>query len=67
MRLDCDPFYTPEIVRKAFSGADSLEVEIFRSSWEIGGFGGLCRHSDCEEGESTWQRRAEVRSGDKMI
>ena len=25
-------------VKKAFSGADFLEVEIFRSSWALGGF-----------------------------
>lgn len=41
VRLGCDPFYTPEAVRKAFSGADSLEVEVFRSSWGIGGYDAL--------------------------
>lgn len=37
VRLDCDPYYEPKAVRKAFSGAEELEVEIFRSSWGIGG------------------------------
>jgi len=41
VRLDCDPFYEAEAVKKAFSGADSLEVEIFRSSWGIGGYDAL--------------------------
>lgn len=38
VRLDCDPYYKAEAVKKAFSGADSLEVEIFRSSWGMGGY-----------------------------
>ena len=37
MRLDCDTFYTKEDVRRVFDGADVLEVEVFRSSWGIGG------------------------------
>ncbi len=41
VRLDCDPFYEAEAVKKAFSGADSLEVEIFRSSWGMGGYDAL--------------------------
>lgn len=41
VRLDCDPYYEPEAVKKAFSGAEELEVEVFRSSWGIGGYDAL--------------------------
>ena len=41
MRLDCDTFYTPGAVGQAFSGAELLEVEVFRSSWAIGGYDAL--------------------------
>lgn len=41
VRLDCDPFYSPGDVVEAFSGCQSVEVEVFRSSWGIGGYGAL--------------------------
>lgn len=41
VRLDCDPYYEAEAVKKAFSGAELLEVELFRSSWGIGGYDAL--------------------------
>jgi hypothetical protein len=41
VRLDCDPYYDAEAVKRVFSGADSLEVEIFRSSWGLGGYDAL--------------------------
>ena len=41
VRLDCDPFYKPRDVKKAFSGADELELEVFRSSWGLGGYDAL--------------------------
>ena len=33
VRLDCDPFYTPAKLAKAFSGMDELEIEVFQSSF----------------------------------
>ena len=41
MRLDCDTFYNKEDVRKVFDGVDVLEVEVFRSSWGVGGYEAL--------------------------
>ncbi|KAL6721629.1 hypothetical protein ACLMJK_000733 [Lecanora helva] len=48
VRLDCDPFYDIEDVAKAFNGADSLEVEVFRSSWAIGGYHALEGFTDVQ-------------------
>ena len=41
VRLDCDPYYTTDAVAEAFSGCEELEVEVFRASWGIGGYGAL--------------------------
>jgi len=41
VRLDCDPYYKPEAVQAVFTGADQLEVEVFRASWGIGGYESL--------------------------
>jgi len=41
VRLDCDPYYHPAAVAKAFNSAEELEVECFRSSWGIGGYDAL--------------------------
>lgn len=41
VRLDCDPYYTTDTVAEAFSGCEELEVEVFRASWGIGGYGAL--------------------------
>ena len=41
MRLDCDPYFTPEYVKECFDGSEVLEVEVFRSSWGIGGYDAL--------------------------
>lgn len=41
VRLDCDPYYKPESVKEVFTGADQLEVEVFRASWGIGGYESL--------------------------
>ncbi|KAL9014904.1 MAG: hypothetical protein Q9173_000459 [Seirophora scorigena] len=41
VRLDCDPFYTSQVVVETFTGADALEVEVFRASWGMGGYGAL--------------------------
>lgn len=41
MRLDCDTFYKKEDVKRVFDGADVLEVEVFRSSWGVGGYEAL--------------------------
>lgn len=46
MRLDCDTFYKKEDVRRVFDGADVLEVEVFRSSWGIGGYEALEGYRD---------------------
>lgn len=41
VRLDCDPYYKPDAVKKAFAGVEHLEVEIFRSSFGLAGYGAL--------------------------
>ena len=41
VRLDCDPYYTPEAVRKAFSGLENLQIEVFRSSFGLCGYDAL--------------------------
>lgn len=41
VRLDCDTFYKKEDVGRVFDGADVLEVEVFRSSWGVGGYEAL--------------------------
>ena len=41
VRLDCDPFFTPEYAKECFDGTEVLEVEVFRSSWGIGGYNSL--------------------------
>ena len=41
MRLDCDPYYAAGDVKNCFDGCDILEVEVFRSSWGIGGYDSL--------------------------
>ena len=41
VRLDCDPFFGNERVKEVFSGAEQLEVEVFRASWGIGGYEAL--------------------------
>ena len=41
VRLDCDPYYKPEAVRKTFSGLDDLQIEIFRSSFGLCGYEAL--------------------------
>jgi len=41
VRLDCDPYYKREAVKEVFSGAEQLEVEVFRSSWGVGGYESL--------------------------
>lgn len=46
VRLDCDTFYKKEDVRRVFDGADVLEVEVFRSSWGIGGYEALEGYRD---------------------
>ena len=33
MRLECDPFYSPAKLAKAFTGMDELEVKVFRASF----------------------------------
>lgn len=37
VRLDCDTRYTKEDVTKAFSGMDSLTVEVYESSYKANG------------------------------
>lgn len=46
VRLDCDTFYKKEDVRRVFDGADVLEVEVFRSSWGVGGYEALEGYRD---------------------
>ena len=41
VRLDSDPFYQPSAVKAAFSGAEVLEVEAFRASFEAGDYQAL--------------------------
>ncbi len=41
VRLDCDPYYKPEAVKKAFAGVDDLQVEVFRSSFGLCGYEAL--------------------------
>jgi hypothetical protein len=41
VRRDCDPYYKSEDVRRVFSGAEELEVEVFRASWGCGGYDAL--------------------------
>lgn len=41
VRLDCDTFYNKGDVKRVFDGADVLEVEVFRSSWGVGGYEAL--------------------------
>ena len=41
VRLDCDPYFVMEDVKRVFSGAEELEVEVFRASWGCGGYGSL--------------------------
>ena len=41
VRLDCDLYYQPEDLRACFDGCDSLEVEVFRSSWGKGDYEAL--------------------------
>jgi len=41
VRLDCDPYYKPETVKMSFDGVEELEIEVFRSSWGIGGYESL--------------------------
>ena len=41
VRLDCDPYYAAEEVTRCFDDCDMLEVEVFRSSWAIGGYDAL--------------------------
>ena len=38
MRLDADPYYTPEAVEKAFSGCEELVVEVFTASFGVAGY-----------------------------
>ena len=37
-RLDCDSFYEPELVAQMFTGANELEIEVFRASWGVGSY-----------------------------
>lgn len=46
MRLDCDTFYRREDVGRVFDGAEVLEVEVFRSSWGVGGYEALEGYRD---------------------
>ena len=46
MRLDCDTFYNKEDVKRVFDGAHVLEVEVFRSSWGVGGYEALEGYRD---------------------
>ena len=46
VRLDCDTYYQKEYVRRVFDGADVLEVEVFRSSWGVGGYKALEGYRD---------------------
>lgn len=39
--MDCDPYYNAEALRRSFDGVEELEVEVFRSSWGIGGYESL--------------------------
>lgn len=41
VRVDSEPYYGPSQVGAASSGKDILEVEVFRSSYDIGGFDAL--------------------------
>ncbi|KAK4695800.1 hypothetical protein P7C71_g2008, partial [Lecanoromycetidae sp. Uapishka_2] len=41
VRLDCDTYYDSEKVKEVFTGADELEVELFRASWGMGGYDSL--------------------------
>lgn len=38
VRLDSDPYYSPQQVREAFTDTDELEVEVFRTSFEAGNY-----------------------------
>ena len=38
VRLDSDPYYSPQQVRDAFTDVDELEVEVFRASFEAGNY-----------------------------
>lgn len=46
MRLDCDTFYKRGDVKRVFDGAEVLEVEVFRSSWGVGGYEALEGYRD---------------------
>ena len=79
VRLDSDPFYSPQKVQEAFTNADELEVEVFRASFQAGSYRALDGYADVrgvrkarvhgsvESGYARWlERRMTSKEGENV-